>query len=1557
MYRTASNGGSTAGVGKKIWEQFGEDPDTLLSSYEAVENEIAYITEQIKTFGDNPAMKEQRQEAEDYLAVLRQIQEAALLDPNNSLFNFMDKNVARGYSDSFDSYLGSIEKVQSALSSLNSNEYIGYQDFYNMMDFLNTQGQWDAFATKVGIAGTKYEDFVNSVVKNTDKWGQVNIAGIAAEMGVSVDVAMDAMKGSMTEGLKKVAQQQIKYLSGLEAMLKAIVALEAIGKLKLSMDIELEDGSIIKISEVADKWKELSENDPNRQLILDGIVNFVTKVDGADAGKDLMSALGFANKSIMDIFFGGSIGEEDIPMADMFGTLIEQIPNMTSGQVEALGMTMRSALSGYLLTDDKGDFIGLKDGWQQALLASLKDLDYSAIPDVINSEVSAAASDAKVTEISVNGAKLTFGENGITFDGDNLEENKEALIAEIQKQLGIAVSDIQLGENGEVFLVRSSTTAQAETLTAEFDSIEEAAQGVVTALSQLQNILDAFQVSEAFKEFASIVASMYGNPGSEDASTDMGMQVAIDSSAALVVLNDFKTAYELMVAAIAANPVRITTVGGSVNGTTVTTGGEQQQQQTGGDSGASAETVTKVSQIISVTYETTNDPPTVTTPQDINYYWKPQNVIPNPSAKQVSFSWKTDDPLEKWYTTSTPLIVNFKWNAIGSPGEPPAAWTGTMNNISGRALADGSIGRMYSGAQLAQKTLVGELGPELAVYNGEYHMLGANGAEFVNLPSDAIVFNHLQTAGIMSGQMNIRGSAMAEGNVHGPALAGGASEALRAVQRAKSVWQGLLNALSITDLLSNSGGGGGGSDESIQAHTAELQEWYNLSRQIADIEQRINNLLKERANIPQRDGEAYLRSLRQEQSLLQNQVDTQKTLLEYQKLQLQRQADHINDPNSIWSQFIEVDANGLLQYKKGNETNGGKGALEVLQELNQMSGEKQVEYLESIGYSYTDVDGNVLEGTELVAKFYEELQEQIDTYDALYDTVNETEGKLEELATSIEEVNITIKENQMELEEEIYNTLIEAWEAEIEALEEQKDLIEEANEAYIDGLKDALQTERDIYSEQERTADREKLQRQLSLLRRSGGSASEIASLEEQLDGLLKEEYFNKQEQLIEDISKASDEQIRKLDEQIRLEEEALDYQKENGVLWSKVYEIMSGSKEDIVNWMQGNAPGFFGESALTQEKMLTEWAHKVGIFTENRKYEEYDSYAKEQLWDNGAIWSQEGMEDYKSIYEGLSDEGKANLRTSFSNAYANARLAGDDHDTAMKKARESIQKNLADLKDVDDAGKKDPPTTGGDPTGFETWYVAGPGKLNLRKEASKSSTSLGQYEPGTAMKVLKKEGDWYKVEVGGKTGWVMAEYLTQTKPGSEKDDDDDSGNTTYRRMATVTYVNADGTTGTVTGKGVDASKWTAEQIALRYAKGKIPAGGTYQSVKYSSYSKGGLVDYTGLALVHGKPGQPEAFLNAKQTALISEAVKSVGDGGALDSIKATLAALNNTIKSITNNNNNVQTSSFTVAPGAVTIQVAELKDSYDVEELSKDVMNRMVAIASKSTNRGVNRR
>ena len=79
-------------------------------------------------------------------------------------------------------------------------------------------------------------------------------------------------------------------------------------------------------------------------------------------------------------------------------------------------------------------------------------------------------------------------------------------------------------------------------------------------------------------------------------------------------------------------------------------------------------------------------------------------------------------------------------------------------NMPGVAKSKGSNMAMASGTR---KTLMGELGPELVVSNGRYFIAGANGAEFVDLASDAIVFNHLQTRRLFEqGAIGGRGHAL-----------------------------------------------------------------------------------------------------------------------------------------------------------------------------------------------------------------------------------------------------------------------------------------------------------------------------------------------------------------------------------------------------------------------------------------------------------------------------------------------------------------------------------------------------------------------------------------------------------------------------------------------------------------------------------------------------------------------------------------------------------------------------------------------------------------------------
>lgn len=94
---------------------------------------------------------------------------------------------------------------------------------------------------------------------------------------------------------------------------------------------------------------------------------------------------------------------------------------------------------------------------------------------------------------------------------------------------------------------------------------------------------------------------------------------------------------------------------------------------------------------------------------------------------------------------------------------PPLS--GDFASVNGSAHASGEWGIPSA----EHDSLVGELGQELVVdpQSGRYYTVGDHGAEMVDLPKGAIIFNHKQTEALLSkGYVTSRGRAYAEGNAH-----------------------------------------------------------------------------------------------------------------------------------------------------------------------------------------------------------------------------------------------------------------------------------------------------------------------------------------------------------------------------------------------------------------------------------------------------------------------------------------------------------------------------------------------------------------------------------------------------------------------------------------------------------------------------------------------------------------------------------------------------------------------------------------------------------------------
>ena len=1550
-----------------ILEMIAED----YREYDNLSSTLAHIKElrDLKDKADPTKRKQYEQE----LAVAEKIARIRSQDPES--FNFMNRAIPDEIQSPLNVWQNAADAA-SALQDAKTNGYMGAEDFYRIVttasEYMTAAGQ------EFSVAGMTYEDLISKATSSLAT-ANGNLVVDFSKFGVDFAGGIDDMAGGLEDGLKELARQQIEMLDGMIAMLETMKTIQDIGK-----DIDKDADGLFDFRELFD-FNEIT-----------GVVDLKeTTIKWWNEFQSVFGIMTFDGLHLDDAWKQGKITATEI--TNFMNDAQSIIDNATSDINGMIAQLVGAAQAAF------GTDVAIELGLNLEKQFEFKDdgtVVYNGTPYPNEAEALAAWKKevAKTTDgftdqidpvVTADGTVITYkrdietdiiyevhtNKDGVsTFVINNIPCKSEEELNKKLQELAPEAKTIE-GETAENQFLAGGTYSGVEYKVGNQVKVSDQDGNNSVILGEGKSL--ATWVKETFESITEEDANNSGEERWFDGGSYPGIKYQF-GTAVQVNGQPYASISEFITGALGA-AIQSQSEYATVN-MNLTATADTDEAKTNLD-----EVIKKLGTI----EETKNKEITITasTSRAYNQLNSILNLINSIKSKTVTIHTE--------YTSSgTPP----SGEGTGGGGEQKPGVENLSTNAKGNVA-------------LAKGTLMGELGPELYVQNGSYHVAGSNGPEFVDLADDAIVFNHLQTKRILNtGHSFGRGTpvtnerravAWATGNVTGPARAGGIDSAIEQLKTAREFWKGLLNQLSLSELMAGSGGHkGGGSGNSIKAVTEELQEWYNLSRQIADIEQDINNLLAERENIEWSNGEEYLKSLREQQKLLNKQISTQKALLDYQELQLQRQADQINQ-NSIWSQFLTVGEDGLLQYIKGNETNGGKGALEVLQELNQMSGEEQTAFLKRIGYSYTDNDGNKLEGSDLVEQFFQELQDQIDQYDSLYDTVNETHQKLEELETTISEINDEIKENQMDLEEAIYDIIVEAWEAEIEQMQEQADLIKEANDAYINGLNEAISAERELYDQNQSIADREQLQRQLSLLRRSGGSASEIADLESQLNDMLKDEYFDNQERMIESIQEANDRQVEQLDEQIRLQEEALEYQKENGVIWTKVYEVMSQSKDAILEFMQGNSTEFFSQSLLQQEQMLTDWAHKIGIYTENRKYENYANFAKENIWDTNAAWSLGDLGDYKSTYEAMSDDDKNTIRELFSSTYANARLDGKDNATASQEAADAVYQALKRKQDSLDAENNKPPTTNPNPQGGndddDDDGSSGGGSSGGGSSGSTYSTITLTCTAGNTGGSPKlstysaKPKQTVTVSPNANSGYAF-DYLTYN--GNQKTGTTITPTGQVKSIAVVVYYKKTSASSSSSGNGsyaagddVDAISGAAPSTTgwhywLNDGNGntvyKDPKGyndrGSAQSAaqamlaskkypkarKYSTkwYMKGGLVDYTGLAMVHGSETKPESFLNAEQTAQIREGLEiTSGKSSTLEGIRDSLLKLNTSIQSLTNINNTTESNTYTIAPGAVVIRVEQLNDAYDVDTLSADVMNRIYAIGNKATNRGVSRR
>lgn len=810
---------------------------------------------------------------------------------------------------------------------------------------------------------------------------------------------------------------------------------------------------------------------------------------------------------------------------------------------------------------------------------------------------------------------------------------------------------------------------------------------------------------------------------------------------------------------------------------------------------------------------------------------------------------------------------------------------------STNSKVDATPGKAKGNVALAKgtKTLMGELGPELVVSNGHYFVAGENGAEFVNLADDAIVFNHLQTKKLLQNGSAGRGMAVtnekkATSMATGNAMAS-ASDALAELKRIRAMWQALLDS-SASDLgkkagSGGGGGGGGGKGDDPKAITHDLERWYNLLRQIAKAEQQITLEQAKRKNM--QSGYNYSDSLEKELGILKKQEQAYRQLASLQEDWYNIRRKELL--NTDFSKIFTYDKDGLMQY-----VDGADRGLDILAKLNSTdatgaptgvgkNSQTQLNYLKSIGfdvekYLRTNDDGTKAETTDdMMQNFWDRVDGWMEELDGLYDEYNDHLKDIEDNVASQNEILQEYIDNQLSVEEKLLNAIVDRQQAQIDKMQDLLDATQNASEEYINGLTDALNKEQQLYNKNQNDRELSKLQRQLAILQRSGGSASEIKNLQNQIDSKLQSDYFDAMQKQIDTIQEASNNQIEKLQKQIDIATEALEYQKENGLLWQEVYQMMNEwTPEKMLEFVEKYTQSYREDSGLQNSENSKETKKELEIWANKR-----DMNARDEAW--------------KKYYSDAKydDAIKKNYSASAQEAF-NAGYASGGAEEGARRANEIFEN-----------AKKNQGSSAG----------------NSGSSSSGSSTPTPEQGARGNAKFKNKDYQVYSYD----------DATTKKK-----------GPIVYGNGKNVSFTVYDEQGNRILISGTDGK---GRKIEKRW----VPK-------KYFQYAQGGLVDYTGPAWVDGSKSKPEAFLSAKDTALLKSKIFSDSNFSLRSCIESIQALADNFRSISTDNSENINIENISIQVGNGTIS-----SDYSARKAGQEIMDEILNVAKKAGNLTLARR
>lgn len=567
------------------------------------------------------------------------------------------------------------------------------------------------------------------------------------------------------------------------------------------------------------------------------------------------------------------------------------------------------------------------------------------------------------------------------------------------------------------------------------------------------------------------------------------------------------------------------------------------------------------------------------------------------------------------------------------------------------------------------------------------------------------------------------------------------------------------------------------------------------------------------------------------------------------------------------------------------------------------------EYIEMINGIAVVNKQAIEESNNLTDEQKAELLQLYGVLEAADGQITEMNDKLIDYFSNMMEMEEAKRDAIIEMKQAIHDELIARDQEEIDNLQAKYDKMSQLDSEYYSELQQRINDARDLRDRRQESANVSQMQARLAVLKadNSGTYNTELIELQKQIQQALQTQADNDVNRELERIQR--EQQQREEDRQLTISamENVLTFKDDNNWYWQEAQRIWSEGPTSVTGFLQSSRE-YMNVSDEQRNKLFSDLTTSI-----NTAFTTLQTAAGQTaITSDGVVTTQAGliMDDLDYIQGQLGEGSILATKIDWSNTQNVNKLA--TLDSTVTGIPNTIKTNMKGLFDADikpgidgvvstitsylgtDSAiwkKLDGMNTNLGTLTSTTYYENLNGIVNALTGSGENS--IASILKNAKTEYLKSTGDIYK--------WLDETYRKEHAPEPET-----------KTEATVTPPtnNGGGSSGSNSGgngSGAGNSVTTAPALKIGSSVtvkpgtrwyydsyGTNPSGparggkikninlkgshqynidglGWIKKTDIVGYSKGGYVDYTGIANVHGSSTSPEAFLNARQTRLFEE--------------------------------------------------------------------------------------